>query len=535
MRLKIAKAFVVLLSAMMALGTGITARADTGESYKTQAMEDLDTGKSSSLTINFHTSKASGKKPVSGAEFSVYQVAAVSVSKLGDGNTTYTLAENFAGTAVDAKEVSFPGMDAEASNEAAEAFAKVVAEKSLRTDFTATTDDKGVARFESLPNGAYLVCETAATGMAGNYKPLSPYLVLVPGIIPSKDSSEFNSWEYNVTSEPKPQIDPKSGAVVDIPVTKIVTGSQAPADAAFRFELKAADAASPMPSDSKDGVKELTVSGAGKFSFGNIAYGAIGTYRYTCREINTGIKNFTYDDTVYDITVDVTGEDADSLKADVTVKRGNEGVDGIVFTNKYTPEETGKTEEGGHHEDKAPSPVYPGVAELLVNKTVSGDKPQKDAEFHFVLQADAAGNYMPNGSTNGAKEIAIVGAGSGNFGVVGFYKAGVYTYTVRELNTGEPNYKFDESVFKVTVTVTDISAAKDGSKLSAQTVYTKNGQKVSGISFDNKYTKEKEKISVIDRVHTGDSSRMMLYGSISLAAAAAIAVYIAIRKRNKDK
>ena len=119
--------------------------------------------------------------------------------------------------------------------------------------------------------------------------------------------------------------------------------------------------------------------------------------------------------------------------------------------------------------------------------------------------------------------------------MVGFYKAGVYTYTVRELNTGEPNYKFDESVFKVTVTVTDVSAAKDGSKLSAQTVYTKNGQKVSGISFDNKYTKEKEKISVIDRVHTGDSSRMTLYGIISLAAAAAIAVYIAIRKRNKDK
>lgn len=533
MRLKIAKAFAVLLSAMMALGTGITARADTGEVYKTQAMEDLDTEKPSSLTINFHTSEASGEKPISGAQFSVYKVADVSVSKLGDGNTTYMLTEYFAGAEVNGKEVSFPGMDAEASNEAAEAFAKVVAEESLRADSTGTTDDKGVARFESLPNGAYLVCETAATGMAGNYKPLAPYLVLVPGIIPSKDSSKFNSWEYNVTSEPKPQIDPKSGAVVDIPVTKIVTGSQAPTDAAFRFELKAADAASPMPSDSKDGVRELTVSGAGTYSFGNIAYGAIGTYRYTCREINTGVRNFTYDDTVYDITVDVTGEDADSLKASATVMRGNEGVDGVVFTNKYTPEETGKTEEGGHHEDKASSPVYPGVAEILVNKTVSGDKPQKDAEFHFVLQADAAGNYMSSGSTNGAKEIAIVGAGSGSFGVIGFYKAGVYTYTVRELNTGEPNYEFDKSNYKITVTVTDISAAKDGSKLSAQTVYTKNGQKVSGITFDNKYTKEKEKISVIDRVHTGDSSRMMLYGIISLAAAAAIIVFILHRKRNQ--
>ena len=89
MRLKIAKAFAVLLSAMMALGTGITARADTGEVYKTQAMEDLEQDKSS-LTINFHTSEASGQKPISGAQFSVYQVAAVSVSKLGDGNTTYT-------------------------------------------------------------------------------------------------------------------------------------------------------------------------------------------------------------------------------------------------------------------------------------------------------------------------------------------------------------------------------------------------------------------------------------------------------------
>lgn len=534
MRLKIAKTFAVLLSAMMALGTGITASADTGEVYKTQAMEDLAQDKSS-LTINFHTSEASGKKPISGAEFSVYQVADVSVSKLGDGNTTYTLTKDFAGATVDGKEISFLGMDAEASNKAAEAFAKVALEKSLSADSTVMTDDKGVARYVDLPNGAYLVCETAATGMAGNYKPMAPYLVLVPGIIPSKDSSKFNSWEYNVTSEPKPQVDPKSSAVVDIPVTKIITGSQAPTDAAFRFELQAADAASPMPSDSKDGVKELTVSGAGKYSFGNIAYGAIGTYRYTCREINTGIKNFTYDDTVYDITVNVTGEDADSLKASVTVMRENDGVDGVVFTNKYTSEETGKTEEGGHHKDKTPAPVYPGVAEIIVNKTVSGDKPPKDAEFHFVLQADAAGSYMPNGSMNGAKEIAIVGAGSGSFGVTGFYKAGVYTYTVRELNTGEPNYEFDKSIYKVTVTVTDVSAAKDGSKLSEQISYTKDGQKASGISFDNKYTKEKEKISVIDRVPTGDSSQMMLYGVISLAAAAAIAVYIAIRKRNKDK
>jgi pilin isopeptide linkage protein len=542
MRWKIAKAAVLLLAAAMTIGTGRTVSAGAGADVDAeQAMEDLDPGKSSSLTICFHTSVASGEKPISGAEFSIYQVADVSVSKFSDGNTTYTLTSDFSGTTVGDKTISFIGMDADASNRAAEAFAKTAAEKSLNpTAPAAMTGEDGTVTFENLPFGAYLVRETASADMAANYTRIAPYLVLVPEIIPSGDSSKFNSWGYSVTSEPKSQVDPKSDAVVDISVIKIVKGEAAP-DAAFCFELQAADVASPMPSDSKNGVKELIVSGAGQYSFGNIVYGTAGTYRYTCKEINTGLKGFTYDATTYDITVRVTGEDADALNAAVTIMRGDESVGGVIFTNQYTPEGGKKTDEGGHHDDENPpsgnpgtSPgVYPGVSEIQVVKTVSGDIPPEDAEFHFLLEADSVGNYMPGGSADGTKEIAIVGAGSGSFGVTGYYKSGVYTYTVRERNTGESGYTFDDSVYRVTVTVTDVSAAKDGTVLSAQTIYTKNGQKVSGITFDNKYMEEKGADSNSRPLSTGDSSRMALYGVVSLAAAAVLAVFIRLGKRNK--
>lgn len=126
-----------------------------------------------------------------------------------------------------------------------------------------------------------------------------------------------------------------SPAIIDPPVMKAITGDTPAGAAQFQFVLAADDADYPMPAGSTSGIRIVTITGSGGAEFGNISYTKPGTYTYTCYELNGGIPGYTYDTTVYTLTVEVTAEN-DRLSASSTYGvRGGGAAGGFQFTNTY--------------------------------------------------------------------------------------------------------------------------------------------------------------------------------------------------------
>jgi len=130
----------------------------------------------------------------------------------------------------------------------------------------------------------------------------------------------------------------------DPPVQKIVQGTPA-TPATFTFRMKAVTTGAPMPEGSVDGVKTTQITGTGSSEFGIMTYTGPGEWTYEITEVNDGAANYTYDATVYTLTVKVVevaeGTQVKLVKTE-TVTGGNGAV---VFTNTYkepVPEEPKK-------------------------------------------------------------------------------------------------------------------------------------------------------------------------------------------------
>ncbi|MFQ9802192.1 MAG: Spy0128 family protein [Clostridia bacterium] len=63
-----------------------------------------------------------------------------------------------------------------------------------------------------------------------------------------------------------------------------------------------------------------------------------------------------------------------------------------------------------------------------------------------------------------------------------FEKAGVYIYTISELNGGEEEWRYDNALYTLTITVTQ----QEGRLTAAQSL-VKNGQAAERIEFVNRY------------------------------------------------
>ena len=126
-------------------------------------------------------------------------------------------------------------------------------------------------------------------------------------------------------------------------VEKVVTGK--PKDTVtFQFRLTAL-ANAPMPEGSTNGQKTISITGTGEADFGQIKYDRVGTYRYTISEIIVSRTGWTYDRTVYNLTVTVTEHEGRLVAEKALTKAdGAPATSGkAVFTNKYKkPEEPPK-------------------------------------------------------------------------------------------------------------------------------------------------------------------------------------------------
>jgi len=151
---------------------------------------------------------------------------------------------------------------------------------------------------------------------------------------------EFANAYAPLSSDPSNMVDP--------PVKKTVTGTPSK-DGTFTFKLEAEDASYPMPSDSTDGVKLMTIVGVGEEDFGTWSYTEAGTYHYTVSEVNNGEDGYTYDTTIYTITDIVTDVNGRLEVLRTITNDANESVDSYEFVNQYTSGAggSGTTDESG--------------------------------------------------------------------------------------------------------------------------------------------------------------------------------------------
>ena len=206
------------------------------------------------------------------------------------------------------------------------------------------------------------------------------------------------------------------------------------------------------------------------FQFDSITYTEAGTHTYkvyelgTDGELGTGgtdADNVSYSEEVYTVTVTVAeSNDGRGLSVSSGVQNSD-----IVFTNTYTPESVvvgpnGNAQIGGTKELDAAE----GTNRVL-----------KEGEFSFVL-LDGDGNEVST-TTNAAD-------GSFVFDDLTFDKAGTYSYTVAEKSGNAGGITYDETLYGVTITVTEDT---ETNKLVAQIAYSKDNQTVDGITFTNTY------------------------------------------------
>ena len=234
---------------------------------------------------------------------------------------------------------------------------------------------------------------------------------------------------------------------ISVPIKKIVSGNPDTAED-FKFDLQAVTSGAPMPA----GSSVVTINGSGTADFGDITFAEEGTWVYTITEQIGSAAGYTYDNTVYTMTVTTRfASDKVTLEKTVEFKKGSvtlgevSRTNPLVFTNAYvtsTPTETYYTP--------------------TVSKVVTGNTPVKSPEtFNFTLESEGTAR----------DSVTISGEGSANFGTIKFTETGVYTYTISETAGTASGYTYDSSVYTLTVTVT-----RDGNgNLTATASYSKNG------------------------------------------------------------
>ena len=199
---------------------------------------------------------------------------------------------------------------------------------------------EGIAKLEPLAPGLYLLMQTAEVLVS--YTAMPPCLVLVPQL------QEDGTLAYDVDCYPKPvTTKPPTEVTFDGEKKIEVKNGQAPADTEFSFVLTPEKADQPMPKtanavvDPQSGAAVVTRKGKGTFSFGELPIDKqdIGkTYRYTMHEIKGTARDFSYDTTMFTVTVTVTDKGNGEPQTAVTIVDENKkSVDHVVFTNIYAP------------------------------------------------------------------------------------------------------------------------------------------------------------------------------------------------------
>jgi len=257
----------------------------------------------------------------------------------------------------------------------------------------------------------------------------------------------------------------------------------------YTIVLTAEDENSAMPEGSADGVCEFSVN-AGEFSFPEIVYTERGIFHYTVEQKAGSAERWTYDDSVYNVTVYVTNaEDGDGLVVNTAVyKEGETEKSEIVFTNTYDP---------------APATVVVTALKVL------RDGELKDGQFSFELK-DEAGSVIQTVKNDADGNIRFDG--------ITFEEEGTYVYTLSEVIGTDKYVEYDTSVYTITFTV-----AQDGDLVAA----------VSLLKNNSEYSKQEVVFENVWIVKPGDDTNIAVWIAVFAISAIAVVALAVIGKKRK--
>ena len=269
----------------------------------------------------------------------------------------------------------------------------------------------------------------------------------------------FNTYTY-----PDAVKDTVSGSVT----LKAVDGNKAFGDGDFSVKITE-NAANDTTGYTGFVAGDKDVSADGSFSFDEISFSKVGTYKFTVTQNNKGAAGYTYDDASYEVTVTVELDTTtNTLKKNVTyTKNGVEATD-IIFNNyTYPPHVMRDTTFG-----------------FVTLKGWDGYKAFGDGDFSVKITENAANDTTGyTGFVAGDKDVSA--DGSFSFDEISFSKVGTYKFTVTQNDKGAAGYTYDDASYEVTVTV---ELHKVLFLLQKTVTYTKNGQPVDKLEFNNTYT-----------------------------------------------
>lgn len=191
----------------------------------------------------------------------------------------------------------------------------------------------------------------------------------------------------------------------------------------------------------------------------------VGTHTYTIVEDKAGqnVAGVTYDNTIYTVEVTVEDNGDGTLDPHATYKVGDTTANQADFTNIYEP---------------TPITYKPYISKTLTGHELPvNTENKKEKTFTFSLSKGSCnpedGVRMPS---TGTLEIPITKESNADasvvksFGDITFTKAGTYSFTINEVKTNEVGVTYDETIWTVTVEVTD---DKEGN-LTKTVTYTNN-------------------------------------------------------------
>ncbi len=221
-----------------------------------------------------------------------------------------------------------------------------------------------------------------------------------------------------------------------------------------------------QPGETQSGPKE----------FGTVQFTKPGTYTFLITEDTGTAMNFVYDPATVTATVTVVDDpdDPGNLICTVNYVSTNAEVQDdtvqATFINKYVPD---------------PTSYEPPIKKTI--KTEFGPT-AKDMTFNFTLTAAETnpkdGAIIPDGGDKAKIELkAGESEGTANFGNIKFVKAGTYVFEAAEVKESEKGITYDETVWTLTVVVTDM----DGYLEVTGKTFTSGSKKSDSAAFENPY------------------------------------------------
>lgn len=310
------------------------------------SVESYNATKLGSITITpcYQESKDSVAVEVAADEAGTYTLYRVGDVVDGSSVTEFTLAKDFAGSGVTINRESLN------SAELPKTLAKYAEDHSIAALKDNITSGEKVGDLEI---GLYLVKQKTVHVAWHSF---SPFLVIMPEAVEG-------GYEYDVKAMPKTW--KLSTAKLDPPVRKLITdqyGNSITSDEKFEFVMTpSADA--PMPEGTAAGTPKTVTAGAGAIEFGEISYTTVGgPYVYTFTEKAGSNARWTYDDSVYTMTVNVIRNAEDKLEAQKTITKNGAEVSIVEFKNSYRKSSGGgggSSSGGGPKGDPSTDPNGP--------------------------------------------------------------------------------------------------------------------------------------------------------------------------------